>query len=293
MANFCRFCGSALEEGQVCACQANQAAPEAAPVATAAPAAPGLGNKLVETLKNFWKAPKATAAAVAEDKQGMTIAGIFAGVNVLAVFFFLWRILGMMVSAIVDPIVEAAKQFSDERISASEVLEEMGLEYPIFPMLIAGVAIAVLGILVGALTVFVVAKIKKQEVNFKQLILVQAVHSIVPTALLVVGIILGLLLPALQFLVLALILVLWFINVCADIRDVAGVEIMESGKSMAINTLVVFAILAVAVYLMSLIGGWGIGELEIQGATLNEAFEQIGEAMEEGGFLGMFMGDMF
>ena len=304
MANFCRFCGSPLEEGQVCACQANQAAPEAAPAApaapvataapAAAPAAPGLGNKLIETLKNYWKAPKATAAAVAEDPKGMTIAGIFAGVNVLAVFFFLWRILGMMVSAIVDPIVEAAKQFSDERISASEVLEEMGLEYPIFPMLIAGVAIAVLGILVGALAVFVVAKIKKQEVNFKQLILVQAVHSIVPTALLVVGIILGLLLPALQFLVLALILVLWFINVCADIRDVAGVEIMESGKSMAINTLVVFAILAVTVYLMSLIGGWGIGELEIQGATLNEAFEQISEAMEEGGgFLGMFMGGMF
>ena len=41
MANFCRFCGSALEEGQVCACQANQAAPEAAP---AAPAAPDMGG---------------------------------------------------------------------------------------------------------------------------------------------------------------------------------------------------------------------------------------------------------
>ena len=35
MANFCSNCGSPLEEGQVCACQSNQAAP----VATAAPAA--------------------------------------------------------------------------------------------------------------------------------------------------------------------------------------------------------------------------------------------------------------
>ncbi len=288
MANFCRFCGSPLEEGQVCACQANQAAPEAAPVATAAPAAapaaPGLGNKLVETLKNFWKAPKATAAAVAEDKQGMTVAGIFAGVNVLAVFFFLWRIIGMMLTAIADM---GGADVSD--------LEDMvDIEYPIFPMLIAGLGITVLGILIGALVVFIAAKINKQAVDFKKLIVVEAVRSVVPTALLVVGIVLGLLMAELQFVVLALVLVLWFVNVCADIRDVAGVQIMETGKSMAIHTLIICAVLAIGVYLMVTIGGWGIGELSIEGATLNEAFEKIGEAMEEGGgFLGMFMGGMF
>ena len=288
MANFCRFCGSALEEGQVCACQANQAAPEAAPVATAAPAAapaaPGLGNKLVETLKNLWKAPKATAAAVAEDKQGMTVAGIFAGVNVLAVFFFLWRIIGMMLTAIADM---GGADVSD--------LEDMvDIEYPIFPMLIAGLGVTVLGILIGALVVFIAAKINKQAVDFKKLIVVEAVRSVVPTALLVVGIVLGLLMAELQFVVLALVLVLWFVNVCADIRDVAGVQIMETGKSMAIHTLIICAVLAIGVYLMVTVGGWGIGELSIEGATLNEAFEKIGEAMEEGGgFLGMFMGGMF
>lgn len=290
MANFCRFCGAALEEGQVCACQANQAAPaapEAAPVATAAPAAPaapGLGNKLVETLKNFWKAPKATAAAVAEDKQGMTIAGIFAGVNVLAVFFFLWRIIGMMMTAIADM---GGADVSD--------LEDMvDIEYPIFPMLIAGLGIAVLGILIGALVVFIAAKINKQAVDFKKLIVVEAVRSVVPTALLIVGIVLGLLLADLQFVVLALILVLWFVNICADIRDVAGVQVMETGKAMTINTLVLCAVLALGVYLMVVIGGWGIGELSIEGATLNEAFEQISEAMEEGGgLMGMFMGGLF
>lgn len=284
MANFCRFCGSPLEEGQVCACQANQAAPEAAPVATAAPAAPGLGNKLVETLKNLWKAPKATAAAVAEDKQGMTVAGIFAGVNVLAVFFFLWRIIGMMLTAIADM---GGADVSD--------LEDMvDIEYPIFPMLIAGLGVTVLGILIGALVVFIAAKINKQAVDFKKLIVVEAVRSVVPTALLVVGIVLGLLMAELQFVVLALVLVLWFVNVCADIRDVAGVQIMETGKSMAIHTLIICAVLAIGVYLMVTVGGWGIGELSIEGATLNEAFEKIGEAMEEGGgFLGMFMGGMF
>ena len=279
MANFCRFCGAALEEGQVCACQANQAAPQAAPVATAAPAAPagnGLGNKLMETLKNFWKAPKATAAAVAEDKQGMTIAGIFAGVNFLAVFFFLWRIIGLLLSGMIG----------DSDVDMGELMEHLEMKYPIFPMLVAGLGIAVLGVLMGALVVFIAAKINKQAVDFKKLIVIEAIRSVVPTALLVVGIVLGLLLPVLQFLVLALILVLWFVNVCADIRDVAGVQIMETGKAMTINTLVIFAVLAVGVYLMATIGGWGIGELSIQGVTLNEAIEEAGD------LLGM-MGGMF
>ena len=294
MANFCRFCGAALEEGQVCACQANQAAPaapEAAPVATAAPAAPaapGLGNKLVETLKNFWKAPKATAAAVAEDKQGMTIAGIFAGVNFLAVFFFLWRMLGMLLT-LFEEVFDAMGRDKDD---IAEWLEE--IEHPILPMLLAGLVITILGILMGALVVFIAAKINKRAVDFKKLIVVEAARSVVPTVLLIVGIVLGLLLPALQFAVLALVLVLWFVNVCADIRDVAGVQIMETGKSMTVNALVIVAVLGLSVYLMSLIGGWSIGEMAVDGETLNEAIEEIREAMEEmGGFLRMFMGGMF
>ena len=292
MANFCRFCGSPLEEGQVCACQANQAAPEAAPAAApvataapaAAPAAGGLGKKLMDTLKAYWAAPKATAAAVAEDPKGMTIAGIFAGVNVLAVFFFLWRIIGMMMTAIADM----------GGADVSDLEDLIDIEYPIFPMLIAGLGVTVLGILIGALVVFIAAKINKQAVDFKKLIVVEAVRSVVPTALLIVGIVLGLLLADLQFAVLALILVLWFVNVCADIRDVAGVQVMETGKAMTINTLVICAVLALGVYLMVTIGGWGIGELSIEGATLNEAFEKISEAMEEGGgLLGMFMGGLF
>ena len=110
MAKFCKHCGTQLEEGQVCSCPKAQAelaapvaapdaapAPEAAaPVATAdpvaapaAPAANGFVKKLLDTLKAYWKAPKETAAAVAEDKQGMAVAGVFAGVNFLAAFFFL------------------------------------------------------------------------------------------------------------------------------------------------------------------------------------------------------------
>ena len=290
MAKYCKHCGTPLEEGQVCSCpkaQAELAAPAAAPapeaaapVATAAPAAAPAGNgfvkKLLDTLKGYWKAPKEAAAAVAEDKQGMAVAGVFAGVNFLAVFFFLWRIIGMLLSA----ITECAD------VDMDEVMEYLEIEQPIFPMLVAGLAIAVIGIAATALVIFIAAKINKQTVDLKKQIVIEAVHSVVPTALLIAGIILGFLVAELQLLVLALILVLWFVNVCNEVREVAGVQILETGKTMTIYTLVIFAVLAVAVYLMVAIGGWGIGELSIQGHTINAAAE------EAANLLGM-LGDMF
>ena len=289
MAKFCKFCGTQLEEGQVCSCPDAQAAaaapvataaPEAAaPVATAAPAAPagnGFGKKLLDTLKAYWKAPKAAAAEVAEDKQGMAVAGVFAGVNFLAVFFFLWRIIGMMLSG----ITKGADADLDE------LMEYLEIEQPIFPMLLAGLAIAVIGIAATALVIFIAAKLNKQTVDLKKQIVIEAVHSVIPTALLVVGILLGFLAAWLQFIMLALILVLWFINVCGEVRDAAGVQVMETGKSLTINTLVIFAVLAIAVWLMTTIGGWGVGELSIQGHTLNEAMEEAGD------MLGM-LGDIF
>lgn len=290
MAKYCKHCGTPLEEGQVCSCpkaQAELAAPAAAPapeaaapVATAAPAAAPAGNgfvkKLLDTLKGYWKAPKEAAVAVAEDKQGMAVAGVFAGVNFLAVFFFLWRIIGMLLSAITD----------GADVDMDELMEYLEIEQPIFPMLVAGLAIAVIGIAATALVIFIAAKINKQAVDLKKQIVIEAVHSVVPTALLIAGIILGFLVAELQLLVLALILVLWFVNVCNEVREVAGVQIMETGKTMTIYTLVIFAVLAVAVYLMVAIGGWGIGELSIQGHTMNEALE------EADNLLGM-LGDMF
>ena len=291
MANFCKFCGTKLEEGQACSCpqaQAELAAPAAAPapeaaapVATAAPAAPAgdsFVKKLLDTLKAYWKAPKETAAAVAEDAKGMTTAGIFAGVNFLAVFFFLWRIIGLLMDGI--------KESAGGKVDMDEIMEMLEIELPIFPMLLAGLAIAVIGIAATALVIFIAGKLNKQNVDLKKQIVIEAVHSVIPTALMVVGILLGFLAAWLQFIVLALILVLWFINVCGEIRDVAGVQAMETGKSLAINTLVVFVVLAAALWLISTIGVWGIGELSIQGHTINEALEEADNMLEVLG--GMF-----
>ena len=270
MANFCRFCGSPLEEGQVCACQANQAAPEAAPVATAAPAAapaaPGLGNKLVETLKNLWKAPKATAAAVAEDPKGMTIAGIFAGVNVLAVFFFLWRIIGAWLE----------KNASLEGTDVEDLIEDADLVFPIFPMLIAGLAIAIIGIAVTALAVFVVGKINKQEVDLKAQILISAVNSLVPTAVIIVCTLLSLI--AWWFLVVALtiVLVLWFTNILNALGQGE-----DSSKDALIRVSVVVLAMVIVVGLSSVLANWSIGEIEVDDKTFNERLEDARESAED------------
>lgn len=286
MAKFCKFCGTALEEGQVCSCANAQAAaapvatpaPEAAPVATAAPAAEGFGKKLVDTLKAYWKAPKATAAAVAEDAKGKTVAGVLLSVNFLAVFFFLWRIIGMLMDGI--------KESAGGKVDMDEIMEMLEIETPIIPMLLAAMAIAVIGNAATALVIFIAGKLNKQAVDLQKQIVIAAVHSLIPSAVLIAGILLGFLIPSVQFIVLGLVLVLWFINVCNEARDVAGVQVMESGKTMTIYSLVIFAVLAVAVYAMVSIGGWGVGELSIQGHTINEALEEAENILS---VLGRFM----
>ena len=295
MANFCKYCGTPLQEGYICGCpqaqadyqaqqqaayQAQQpayqapAAPQYAAAPVAAPAAPAAGNDLVKSLKDtllgYWKSPKAAAYAAAGDKNGFATAGIFAGVNFLAVFFFLWRIIGMLLSGI-------AKTGDADLSDLKDMLE---IEEPIFPMLIAGLGIAVLGILLTALVVFIGAKLNKQNADFKQLIVIEAVHSVVPTALLLAGIVLGFIVWWMQFLVLAIILVLWFVNVLNDIRDITGVQLMADGKTMVINTLVIFAVLAVGAWLMTAIGGWSVGELSIQDMTMNEVIDKAGGIMD-------------
>ena len=72
-----------------------------------------------------------------------------------------------------------------------------------------------------------------------------------------------------------------------SIREVAGVQMMDSGKALAINAGVVFSILAIGVWLITAIGGWSIGELSIQDVTLNEVFE------EADGLLNMIGSGMF
>lgn len=291
MAKFCRFCGSPLEEGQVCACQSAQAAPEA-PVATAeapvaAPAAaPAAGNALVASLKatllGYWKSPKATAAGAAEDKNGMAVAGIFAGVNFLAIFFYIWRVLAMLPSVIGDLMEGMMSGLGGMMGSAMEDLE---FEYPIFPMLVSGIVIAAVGIVLSALVVFVIAKLNKQEADIKKLLVTESVNTLPSSVLLLVGLILGFIAWQAQLIVLGVILVLWLITACENIRTIAGAEATQTGKALCIQTVVVFVALAVAVFAIDKLFGWCFGELSIDGMSIADAMDAMGSL---GGMVGLF-----
>lgn len=281
MAKFCKFCGSPLEEGQVCSCQEAQAeaAAQAAPVATATEE-PSAGKVLLESLKSavlgYWKSPKNAAAAVVADKNNMALAGIFAGVNALAVFFYIWKFLGQ-IEALVSSVLGAL---------SSLVATKLEISYPIFPMLLSGIVIAAVGIALTALTVYAVAKLNKQEVDLKNLIMSHAVHSIVSSALLLVGVLLGFISWQAQIIVLTLIVVQWFLVVGNDLREVAGVKAMSSGKNLLIQTIVITVAYAIIVFAIAKLAGWCFNELAIGEQTIGEMLDGMGD-------LSGLLGDIF
>ncbi len=293
MAKFCRFCGSPLEEGQVCACQsaAPVATPEATPVEApvAVATAPATGNPLLNSLKSalqgLLKAPKATAAAMAEDKNGMAVAGIFAGVNALAVFFFIWRMLGQLASMVSD-MMGGMLGGLGSMMGGLDEMPDLELEYPILPMLVSGILIAALGIALTALAVFVVGKICKKEVDIKKLLVIESVNSGFHSALLILGILLGFISWELQVIVLSLMMILWMVTTCTEIRGIAAEDAHESTKALGIQTGILVVTYAIAVFAIYKLSGWCFEELSIDGVTLGEAFEQIGN-------LGGLMGGLF
>ena len=75
-----------------------------------------------------------------------------------------------------------------------------------------------------------------------------------------------------KFTALLLTLLLLFLASAAAAETPAGTP--------AVQSVVIFAILAVVVYAMVSIGGWGVGEVSMQGMTLNELIEKAGGLMD-------------
>ena len=274
MAKFCKYCGTPLEEGQVCSCAGAQAAPEAAaPVATAtAPAAPSALNSTFTAVKNdflsYLRTPDATVRAALN--KGLKIPAIFAGINALAAFFYCWKLIASMLGGIMDAFGAGAY--------ASKVT------YPVFLLLVIGILLAAVYIGLSALGLFCVSKLTKKELSFTQSLTVASYHSLVPTLLLLVGTLLGFIsLPA-QLIVLPIALIVWSIFAVRDAKEYAGLNATLAGKNLLIQTLVTVIVVVVAVYLTYQLMIWGIGEVSADGYTLREAFEAMSSGL--GGLLG-------
>lgn len=273
MAKFCKFCGTPLEEGQVCSCQASQAAPAAAPVATAAPApsaAAGLLNKLKNAFLSYVKAPEATVQkAVNED---IKIPAIFAGINALAAFLFLWKLLGGIFGPIDEALGELGAAFGGGK--------SVGVTYPFFLLLLSGILLAAIFIGLSALGLFCASKLTKKALTIQQSFTVAAYNSIFPTLLLVVGILLGLIDLGAQLIVLPIALVLWTIFAVRDARDYAGLNATIAGKNLLIQTVLMVVVGALSIYLAWEIALWCVSSIEIMGVQIGDAIENFTNIFE-------------
>lgn len=179
---FCKYCGSPLEEGQVCTCpQAQQAAqqpqqPQAPvppqqsqqPIQPQQPRQPGLFGtsmkKLGPTLAQYFKDPgQAARAAVADDNW------------ILALFFTVVRVLAMGLAC----------------FGLFQGLVGKYMEVPFFSTLMQGVLVALIGTALYLVMLFAQAKIMKSTVSFKAAYIAHSVNGILVSAVLLVTFLLG------------------------------------------------------------------------------------------------------
>ena len=262
MAKFCKYCGTALEDGQVCTCEASQAAatpaPEAAPeAAAAAPAAAPSGfAQLMTSLKNdflgYLRTPEATVSNALPG--GIKNAAIFAGVNFLVLFFYFWKMLGGIMVNMKAP---------------------NNLGYPILPLLLT--ALVVTGVTIGlsALALFAVAKLSKKELPISNAFIIASYHSILPTLLLLVGILLGLISLDAQVLVVPVILIIWATFAVKDAKDHAGLNPTIAGKNLAIQVIAAVVVIAVTYLVTSALLVWCFGEITTHGIALKEFYRGV------------------
>lgn len=284
MAKFCKYCGKPLEEGQVCDCAASVAAaqpaetPAPAPVPDAAPApapaqasfntekaaaaAKAAGEKAksalslwVKSLLTYLKTPRQGVTEALNDPKNLVLAGIYAGINALTVFFFLWALMGKALGVIAR-------------------VTKVG--YPVGILLLSGIIFAAVFIGMSALALFACAKLNKRELDIKQALVIASVSSTYPTALLLIGTILGLLSIWLALFCLVLACLVWCINACTDLYDYAGLNGTRSLKEMGIMLGAMAVVLLIFFLVARGMLGWAVSEISISGTKLGNIGELIG-----------------
>lgn len=303
MAKFCKYCGKPLEDGQVCDCAASQAAaqvsaptaaPDPAPAAapestpTAAPdpapnsassqtsfntekaaaAAKAAGAKAksaltlwANSLLTYLKAPRQGVTEALNDPKNLVLAGIYAGVNALAVFIYLWALMGKTFGMI------------------SSLAGGFGIKvgYPIGILLLSGILFAVVFIGLSGLALFACAKLNKRELSIQQALVIASVSSTYPTALLLIGTVLGLLSIWLALISVIVAALVWAINACTDLYDYAGLNGTRSLKEMGIMLIAMIVVLLICFLVTRGLLGWAISGITINGTKLGNLGELIGD----------------
>lgn len=290
MAKFCRYCGTPIEEGQVCTCAeataaaaaaAAPAAPVAAPAApVAAPAAPvapsaaaNLMNELKELLLTGLKAPRQAGARITASKNKMALGGIMAGINAITVLILVWTLLANIFSTIGDLLGDFLGSLGSLG-DMDSMLGSVDMSMPFFPMLISAIVLAAVGVAISGLFVFVCGKINKLQVNIMDMICVAAADSLLPSALLLVSVIFGFISIKLQLVVLLLMVIVSAVNACENARVYTGIEANRSIKELVITAVGLLVVLGVVALVSKwLVLDWCLMEVEIEGMKLGTLFD--------------------
>lgn len=197
---------------------------------------------------------------VLNNPKNLILAGIYAGINALAAFFFLWALMGKALGAIIG----LAGGFG------------IKIGYPVGILLLAGILCAVVFIGMSGLALFVCAKLNKRELNIAQAMVIASVSSTFPTALLLIGTLLGLISMLLAMFCLAAAGLVWAINACTDAYDYAGLNGTRSLKEMGILLVAMLVVLLVCYFITQALLGWAIGGITVNGTKLGNIGELIG-----------------
>ena len=292
MAKFCKYCGTQLNDDQVCTCPEAQAAaqpaaqpaPEVAPQAApqAAPAAPSpfsiaLKN-LVPFLKAYLRSPvNATRAVIAQ--KDFLLAIILLAIQAIAVglviFSFLHKLCGVVREFVLAAMGLGGMTssslfggFSGPAITAS------------FPLcLIYGIVCAIIVIAIFTVLLFAVAKIMKSTCSFKDVLTACGANSPFATVLYLLAFILFFVSIKLGLIALLFATLAWLIMSVPTVQAVTPGT--EQGKF--------WISCIVAVLIAMLAGGWVSSKFvgmsakatrisfEGESATIGQAMEAAGE----------------
>ncbi len=198
---FCKYCGKELAEGEVCACQAPQAAPvmtETAPQTEpqAAPqAAPQTPNAFVGALNDVWKMSLALIKKPVSVAKEFVANGtpmhcyVMVGIQAIAV-----AILVTILAAKYNGVLESAMGLASlgggsMSAVANEAIKQATFSIPLV-ILIGLVLTAGMAFLIPALFT-VAAKIFKGKADYNTMLKVSSVNSLVQVPFILVGVVLS------------------------------------------------------------------------------------------------------
>lgn len=301
MAKFCKYCGTQLEDGQVCSCPQAQfdaaqpqpqaapqsesvpqpeSAPQAAPQAPAAPSPIGAAFKnLLPFCKAYLRSPaEATRAAIAQKDLVLPI--ILLVIQVIAAGLVVFSFLSKVCSSIEDIIFKAMGLSS--LLSGSSLfggLSGPSISASFILCLIFGILAAAIAIVLFVVLIFAVAKIMRSTCSIRDVLIACGANSLLVTVLLLLTFILFFASIKVGLILFIISMLAWIIT--GVITAQAVTPGTEQGKFWLLYIAAVLIALLIGGWVSSKFFGMSVGATKISYAgesiRISEAIDGLGQ----------------